>query len=273
MELFEELKDDIWNAQLVGKNLFCKNPSDTNVFCQYFDYCIKVARYPIEIESKTFFANEAELALTVFCEKVEINRDILTKIQGKRSELASVSNEINKCILQQNQHDAEEKERLNDEVLSSLSKLKGKMSNITTQQDFDKIISDMSIFENKLDKTMFTEGQTNLYNTLTKDFSTLVSQKMAFISHSSDIEYNKKAVTKFKRAFELFKKDENKYKSHDSDLYELVAKYLFAFDARRLFNESLVYYNHVYSYIFNKLDDTGKYRFTQFSFDVPKSIN
>lgn len=125
-------------------------------------------------------------------------------------------------------------------------------------------------FEERLDKTILDKHQITLYNSLTRDFSTLVSQKMAEFTHNEDTQYNKRAAKSFKKAFELFKENEDKYKKFDRELYGLVSEYLFAFDAKRLFNECLVYYNHVYSYIFNKLDDDGKFRFTQFSFDTPK---
>lgn len=45
---------------------------------------------------------------------------------------------------------------------------------------------------------------------------------------------------------------------------------LFSYDASKLFNETLIYYNHVYSFIFNKLDDNGKFRLTQISIDSEK---
>ena len=43
VELFNNLKDtNIWDAQVVGKNLFCKSPGNLEYFCTYFDFCIKI---------------------------------------------------------------------------------------------------------------------------------------------------------------------------------------------------------------------------------------
>lgn len=272
MELFEKLRKDnaILNAQIVGKNLFCQNPGDVSCFKNYFEFCIDVATWPVEIEKRSFFAAEAELALNVFSEKCIIDESTLKVIQDSSSKLVSVSNEINLFI----QNQTEEQEHVafesNNEILSGLSKLKTEMMRVKNQKQFDKVLGKMSSFEEDLDKTILTSTQTTLYNSLTRDFSALVSQKMAEISHNEDVQYNKVAADSFKKAFELFKANEDKYKKSDSELYGLVSQYLFAFDAKRLFNECLVYYNHVYSYIFNKLDDDGKFRFTQFSFDTPK---
>lgn len=273
MELLDNLikENNIFDAQIVAKNLFCQNPGEATSFTDYFDLCLKVAAWPVEIETRTFFVGEAELALNVFSEKCKIDVSTLGIIQDSKSKLVNISNEINLFI----QNQVKEKERAtfesNNAILSDLSKLKTKMNNVDNQKMFDQVLVEMADLEEKLDKTAISPEQNTLYISLTRDFSSLVSQKMAEISHAEDIEYNKSAADSFKKAFDLFKANEDKYKKSDSELYGLVSQYLFAFDAKRLFNECLVYYNHVYTYIFNKLDEDGKFRFTQFSFDTPKS--
>ncbi|RUL59189.1 hypothetical protein [Prevotella koreensis] len=272
MEIFERLKQEnlIWDAQIAGKNKFCLAPGEEKCFTDYFSFCLNVATWPVEIETRTFFANEAELALNVFSEKCNMDDSVLTVIQESRSKLVKVSTDINDFILKQTKEQAKSAYDANNKVLANLSKLKSEINQAKGQSQFDEILKKMSTYEDCLDKSILDQQQTTLYNSLTRDFSALVSNKMSEITHHDDIKYNKKAVDSFKKAFELFKANEEKYKKSDTELYGLVSEYLFAFDARRLTNECLVYYNHVYSYIFNKLDDNGKFRFTQFSFDTPK---
>ncbi|MBQ6167260.1 MAG: hypothetical protein IJK41_07555 [Muribaculaceae bacterium] len=272
MELFKKLiqENSVWDAQIVGKNWFCQNPGKVDCFKDYFDFCLKVASWRVEIETRTFFASEADLALNVFSEKCKLDESTLGIIQESRSKLVNVSNDINSFIQNQAQEEEDAVVKSNNEVLSKLAKLKTEMVQVDNQKQFDRVLIKMSELEDRLDKTLLTSDQLKLYNSLTKDFSSLVSKKMAEISHNEDTQYNKRAADSFKKAFDLFKANEDKYKQSESELYGLVSQYLFAFDAKRLFNECLVYYNHVYSYIFNKLDDSGKFRFTQFSFDTPK---
>ena len=272
MELFERLVEDknIWDAQIVGKNLFCQSPGEEKCLINYFSFCINVASRPVEIETRTLFANEAELALNVFSEKCIIDETNLKVIQDSREKLVNVSKDINEHIQAQENVQEQSANKENNKILTKLSKLKTEMLHANDQPQFDDVLNKMSNLEDSLDKTILDKKQTLLYNSLTRDFSALVSQKMAEIAHCEDIKYNKKAADSFKKAFELFKANEDKYKKSDTELYGLVSEYLFAFDAKRLFNECLVYYNHVYSYIFNMLDDDGKFRFTQFSFDTPK---
>lgn len=264
MELFEKLKmEDLapWDAQIVGKNMFCQNPGEEKNFNEYFSFCLEVATRSVEIETRTFFVNEAELALDIFSEKCNMNESMLKVIQEARSKLVSVSNGINESIQKKQSEE-------NDNVLSDLIKLKKEMYQAEKQTQFDDVLKKMSNLEERLDKAALDQKQTEYYNSLTKNFSNIVSKKMTEIAHDENIQYNKEAVDSFKKAFDLFKANEDKYKKSESELRGLVSKYLFKFDAKRLFNECLVYYNHVYSYIFNKLDDDGKFIFTKFSFDT-----
>lgn len=271
MELFNKLKDNsIWDAQIVGKNMFCQNTGSMEYFKEYFSFCINVATWPVEIETRTFFVNEAELALNVYSEKCCIDESSLDVIRESRSLLVSISQGINALLQKQAEEEEQNTFTSNNKALAELTKLKSEMSQVKNQSQFEAVLNKMSSYEEGLDKTALTQAQSILYNSLTRDFSSLVSKKMTEISQLEDIAYNKNAAESFKKAYELFKANEDNYKNSDSKLYELVSKYLFAYDAKRLFNECLVYYNYIYSYIFNKLEDDGKYRFTQFSFDTPK---
>ena len=44
-----------------------------------------------------------------------------------------------------------------------------------------------------------------------------------------------------------------------------VLKGLFVYDASRLYNETLVYYNYVYNYVLGKLSDEDKFLMTKFA--------
>lgn len=271
-ELFNSLvsQNRFWDAQLVGKNLLCKNPENQNIFESYFDFCTQMCGLPIEIETRKFYLKEAELSMSVFSERADISEDILEFIESKRRKLVGTSRSLNDSIQEEITVQEKKIETVNQNNLAQLVKLKGDFLKCSSQNEFDRLIKLMSDIEVSFYKDSFTDTQRLQYETLTKDFSDLVSKAMARIAKENDIEYNRKAVESFKSAFDLFKKDTSSYTGSDRKLYELVANYLFAFDAKRLFNETLVFYNHVYTYIFNKLDDDGKFRFTQFSFDTPK---
>lgn len=58
---------------------------------------------------------------------------------------------------------------------------------------------------------------------------------------------------------------------YDNRFSQVLAAIAFTgYDAGRLFNETLIFYNHVYSYIFNKLDDNGKLELTKYSIECER---
>lgn len=115
-----------------------------------------------------------------------------------------------------------------------------------------------------------TDEQKAHYDQINKECTACISDKMREMEHVNNVAYNKKAVDAYDSAFKKFKGDENKYKNNQTQLFALVSSTLFAYDAARLFNESLIYYNHVYSYIFSKLDDDGKLALTRFSIECER---
>lgn len=98
-----------------------------------------------------------------------------------------------------------------------------------------------------------------------------ISAKMRQLEYKDNIDYNKKAVNAYNSAFTSFKNNESRYKDK-SQLFGLVSTTLFAYDAGRLFNETLIFYNHVYSYIFSKLDDNGKLELTRYSIECERKL-
>ena len=107
------------------------------------------------------------------------------------------------------------------------------------------------------------------YDQLNKSCTDTISAKMRQLEYKDNIDYNKKAVNAYNSAFTSFKNNESRYKDK-SQLFSLVSTTLFAYDAGRLFNETLIFYNHVYSYIFNKLDDNGKLELTKYSIECER---
>ena len=114
-----------------------------------------------------------------------------------------------------------------------------------------------------------TSEQKKHYNQLNKECTENISAKIHELEYIKNIEYNKNAVNAYNIAFQKFKIDENKYKNQ-TQLFQLVSSTLFAYEASRLFNETLIFYSHVYSFIFGKLDDEGKFLLTKYSIEWQK---
>ena len=189
---------------------------------------------------------------------------------SQQVDILSVKLELEKA--QQDIAEKELKERLqhNSKSLVELYTLKDKMQTLSSQKELDEILSRIRQIDAAIDKEIFNQEQNNAYEDLTKSLTDLISTKMREFEKEKNIEYNKKAAESFALTFNQFRRNESKYRNQ-TQLFALVSTSLFAYDASRLFNETLIYYNHVYSYIFSKLDDDGKLALTRFSFDCERN--
>ena len=79
------------------------------------------------------------------------------------------------------------------------------------------------------------------------------------------LEYNKSAVRTINSVLQKFKSRENEYKKSSVLLKSLLTGSFFIFDTSKFFNETLVFYNHVYSLIFQVVDDNLKYQVTEWA--------
>lgn len=272
LNLFDKLvsENNTWDAHIVGKNLFNKNLGNKEVFEKYFNFVVSVGSYPIEIDMRKYFITEGETALIFFCENADLDAEQLSFIKICREHLMKITNEIKELEVKVISEQKEKISMENNKYISELVILKGKLFAADNQDEFDKLLLDVNINENALNKDLLTVDQKSLYDSLTKEYSAIISTKMTALNHKECTEYNKIAIKDFKHVFIEFKANEAKYKDSQSQLFALVSKRLFSYDASKLFNETLIYYNHVYSFIFGKLDDEGKFRLTQISIDTER---
>lgn len=151
----------------------------------------------------------------------------------------------------------------------TLPVLEKKGENAKTHAEFDKLLQEISAVDAEIDHDNLTSEQKTHYDQLNKSCTDTISAKMRQLEYKDNIDYNKKAVNAYNSAFTSFKNNESRYKDKNQ-LFGLVSTTLFAYDAGRLFNETLIFYNHVYSYIFNKLDDNGKLELTKYSIECER---
>ena len=95
---------------------------------------------------------------------------------------------------------------------------------------------------------------------------------MEEINRNELLEYNKRAVASFNDVFKAFKKEPSKYKDESVLKAQMTSKF-FAFDTSKLFNESLVFYNHEYSLVFQETSDTLKFKLTEWALNTTKLKN
>ena len=95
------------------------------------------------------------------------------------------------------------------------------------------------------------------------------AEKMEELNRNELLDYNKRAVSCFNDVLQAFKRDSGKFKN-ESNLKALMTSKFFVFDSSKLFNETLVFYNHVYSVVFQDVNDTLKFKLTEWALRTDK---
>lgn len=273
LELFNKYKDSgkIAEALLIGQNLFNRNPNSQEVFNEYFTYLCTLAETLPSLADRQHFAEQANVTLAFFTENAELTDKIITDIMEYQHRLDAILDEIGKTQKEKLDSENAAIDAHNSDCLKKLYALKDSLQQTVSQDEFDDVLAQIGKIDSEIDKDSLNDEQSGIYETLTKEHTELISAKMRELEHKKNIIYNKQAADAFSKAFKQFRVDEGKYKSQ-TQLFSLVASTLFAYDASRLFNETLIYYNHVYSYIFSKLDDDGKLALTRYSIECERKL-
>ena len=265
-KLFNGYKDagKIPEALLVGQNLFNRYPANPEVFAAYFDFLCSLADLMPSLDERQDFANRATVALAFFAENAELDDKLVADITTYQQRLTVVDESINKDAIK-------ESEQHNDACFKELITYKENLQSADTQEQFDAVLLEIGAIDSRFNKDSLTAEQSAEYDTLTKGLTNLISVKMRELEYKKNITYNKQAADSFHEAFKEFRDDENAYKNR-TKLYALVSSTLFAYDASRLFNETMIYYNHIYSFIFSKLDEDGKFALTRYSIECERKL-
>lgn len=271
--LFFEYKDAgmITEALLVGRNMVNKNPSDNEGVDAYINLLLYLAKKLPSLEERKSFVGQASATLSFYEENADLTPEIIEKVTQYRSKLGEIAVEIDNEEMTKSKNNLQQIVAENSDLIKQLYSIKQEIESSKTKDDFEKSLQDLSLIDAKIDHEFLDDEQKVFYDKLNRECTDIISSKMRELEHIANIEYNKKAVEAYNTAFKRFRSDESKYKNQ-IHLFELVSSTLFAFDAGRLFNETLIYYNHVYSYIFGKLDDDGKLALTRYSIECERKM-
>ena len=185
--------------------------------------------------------------------------------------LEDIHKNIQDAVETSNKNAEEETRRKNDALLKKIYALKDELRGVKTKEDFDRTLKEIRDVDLRMDKSSLTEKQNEAYDDLTKENAEIMSEKMRELEHKDRIDYNRRAAEAYRKALKTFQGNEGAFKNQ-TQLFSLASTTLFAYDASKLFNETLIYYNHVYSYIFAKLDDDGKLALTKFSIECERNL-
>lgn len=271
ISLFNEYKNSgrIREALMIGRNMVNKSPDNLEYIDIYTDLLFSLAEKLPSINERKIFIDQLNVAITFFEENTKLTKDIINRIMLYREHLNKIILEIERLENKKIKEELAEIEIKNTKNIEELYKIRENFKSIKTQEEFDIILEKIATIDLNINHDYMTSEQKKHYNQLNKECTENISAKIHELEYIKNIEYNKNAVNAYNIAFQKFKIDENKYKNQ-TQLFQLVSSTLFAYEASRLFNETLIFYSHVYSFIFSKLDDEGKFFLTKYSIECQK---
>ena len=272
LDLFNQYKNkaDIKNALLIGRNLFNHHPDSKEIFSAYFNFLCQIIELAPMSADKQYYAEQADVALSIYSENATLTEQVLSEIQTYQDQLAKILKTLHDQQVDLYKKQQEEIKSKNREILNKLNSLKSSIRAAASQDELSSTLQDISAQDTALNKELFTEPDERLYEELTQEHARLISEKMEELQYKENLSYNQQAAKAFKKAFDAYRADEDKYNTIHENLYTLVSTTLFAFNSSKLFNETLMYYNHVYAYIFSKLDDEGKFALTRYAIECER---
>lgn len=273
LTLFYHYKDagKLSDALLIGRNLCNRNPANKEMFSAYYDFICFLAETLPSFADRQNFAEQASIALAFFSENVELDESFIGEISTYQERLATIFTALGETERIQAEAAVKETQSHHSDCLKRLYQLKDTLKKSSTQKQFDETLFAIGVVDSEINKDTLNEEQSKIYDTLTKECTDLISTKMRNFESKRNIDYNKQAADSYAKAFRQFRNDESKYKNQ-TQLFNLASTTLFAYDSSRLFNETLIYYNHVYAYIFSKLDDDGKLAMTRYSIECERKL-
>ena len=253
----------VYEALLVGQNIAFKNCNKAN-FEVYWNLLIKLSKETDDLLMASKYVEQANALIAFFAENMELDEMLVAFIVEKRQQLDIINSKLHQKVLEKEQELIDANVKKNNEYLNLINKLAENIIDIDDEEQFKKRLEQIRLIDIEILKDYLTSEQKNEYERLTKKCSQIVAEKTSYFEHKKNVDYNNKAVEAYERAFDFIKTG----KGFDAHLD--IIKEMFAFDASRLFAETIIYYNHVYTYIFSKLTDDEKLMFTKVAINLSK---
>lgn len=265
LELFQKYLHDgrITEALLVGQNMVDKT-INRECFEAYENLLIRLAEEATDPSMSLRYIEQAENTLARFAVNAQMDGDLVEFLIAKQHHLDTLHRSVRDGIDKKEAEALAAKRQYNSESLSLIERLADYLLALSDEAEFNKTLDQIKAIDAGIEKDSLTKDQGAIYDRLIKKCSDNVAIGMEKFEHSRNVDYNLRAVEAYETAFKLFYTGENENK-HDE-----IIRSFFSFDSAKLFNETLTYYQYVYSFILSKLSDLEKFNFTKVAIKYKK---
>ena len=258
LQLFDKYAREgkVFEALVIGQNIVNKY-CDIQSAIKYIDYLIKLSDESNLLSQKLSYINRADTVLEYFSENAQLNESAVVFIKEYKGIIESRRSLVSEQIQAEENAVRVSKEKYNSEALALIERLANNIATATNEATLNRILDNIKKVDGSIETAYLTAEQSKEYERLTNKCSDAVTKKINDLEEEKNRDYNIRAVEAFDKAFRLFKNAET-----SNNMDKIITEFL-SFDASRLTTETMIYYNHVYSFIFSKLSDEEKFAFTK----------
>lgn len=269
-EIYQKYKnrdDGMSVAYLIIKNLLNKDIGNKELFDEFLNTSMQIIEMPITFEERYTILNEVESAFMLFMDNTEIKEETLDYYRLVKNKISDTHNKI------QEEEEKQYKEgfdKILEENRKKISELANKNSDIkkaNSQKGLEKVLEEIKKIDDEIDTDFLDDNIQKVYEQNEELRTKLVYEKIEEIQRSEKMNYNVKAANDIQYVYNELKHNKNKYISQQGNLKNLLQRRMFILDMNRLFNETIVYYNFVYNWIFQNsdIDDGLKFKITEWA--------
>lgn len=269
-EIYQKYKnrdDGMSVAYLIIKNLLNKDIGNKELFDEFLNTSMQIIEMPITFEERYTILNEVESAFMLFMDNTEIKEETLDYYRLVKNKISDTHNKI------QEEEEKQYKEgfdKILEENRKKIIELANKNSDIkkaNSQKGLEKVLEEIKKIDDEIDTDFLDNDIQKVYEQSEELRTKLVYEKIEEIQRSEKMNYNVKAANDIQYVYNELKHNKNKYISQQGNLKNLLQRRMFILDMNRLFNETIVYYNFVYNWIFQNsdIDDGLKLKITEWA--------
>lgn len=269
-EIYQKYKnrdDGMSVAYLIIKNLLNKDIGNKELFDEFLNTSMQIIEMPITFEERYTILNEVDSAFMLFMDNAEIKEETLDYYRLVKNKIGDTRNKIQEEEEKQYKEDFDKILEENKKKITEMVNKNSDIKKTNSQKGLEKVLEEIKKIDDEIDTDFFDDDIQKVYEQNEELRTKLVYEKIEEIQRSEKMNYNVKATNDIQYVYNELKHNKNKYISRQGNLKNLLQRRMFILDMNRLFNETIVYYNFVYNWIFQNsdVDDGLKFKITEWA--------
>lgn len=214
--------------------------------------------------------SDLDLCIDKYRSQVKLNRLKLSELKELELKVQNLKDVFYREDLRNIEKQKDEIKLKNADILNLLSERLISIDSVATEDEFNLILNSVRTAEVNLDVTSMSDEERIAYDTLIDNYANKIQQLTDKFNQIALKEYNLMAIESLHEVYEEFIKNKRKIIKHFAQFKPFLVEKFLSIDVNKLYREANEYYNYVYSYIFNRLDNDDKYTISKLVLEVNK---